>query len=159
MYPLKERMQREQQPFVPLDDGKLILEPDSDQGDSLGTPGRTQRQRTPSATFLRNLPDEDVPPDEEEATSNFLQVFTSSCTQITPKTHAQAMSSPEAAEWRKAEIKEYKSHVKNGTVSEPCELPPAWLQNSPSRLRLQKQALGHKESKNCPSCLPHEARD
>ena len=105
---------------------------------------RPRRQWHPSAAALERIASQDpAPPDREgeegaalaasDHVASAHHVYTmhdvdisyaySTADTVEPSSHAEAMSRPDAAKWREAEISEYRSHVKNGTFGPRTKLP------------------------------------
>jgi hypothetical protein len=123
----------------------LIETPDNYDGDPLSN-NRTRRQPLPSDAFLRNIPDEDTPPEEVLATtdrgnviSNFFEEIFSSITaptEITPNGFQEymAMPGPQAKRWRQADISEFTAHERNETYGPPTDLPSGFRAISTARV-------------------------
>ena len=100
--------------------------------ESTSVPIRPQRNWTPSAACLENIPDVDAAPTESAAAIySFIEEIMAAATLPPgtvkdPTSHRDAVSrpEPEATEWRKSEIEEFESHVHNGTFGPATKLPP-----------------------------------
>ena len=119
-------------------DYRLLPGPDVDTSDSfpLG-PRRSQRSWTPSGPCLEAIADEKTSAPVHTATSaeiaSFVEdVYATNHGPITypsgsdPKNHREAMSLPNADEWRISEIEEVNSHRHNKTFGPAVKLPPGF---------------------------------